>query len=806
MERTVTEQLGDAAETTVSDRPDVGPSKPPDVIDDRYVLGPVLGEGGMGLVVRAVDQRLDRPVALKLLKRSASADVNERVRREARAVAQLSHPNVVQVFDVGMHDGAPYIVMELVPGESLRVWQSSTPRPRWRVVLRAYLRAGAGLACAHDAGIIHRDFKPANAIRAPDGRVRVLDFGLAGIDVSASLTDEAPFGLDTATLTRTGIVMGTPAYMAPEQHEGWPLTSAADVFAFAVSLYEALYGERPYRGNTGRSLAKAKRAGPQPPPEHTKVPEAIWPVLQRALEPDPEARWPSMAAMLRALKKAARRRSPRVVLGVGVVGLGLAGFLVQPTTATTCESASSRATDHWRSVRAEVGQRLDAAEIPTAGRDAVLESLGEYASDWGDATRAACRGSATADATRSCLEHRYNAWHSALSLMLDGDDQRVRGLASRGLALESLARCNDPALANLQPLPADPEQRAAVARVVDWTTRYKLTRIWGAPADRDRLEAVLAEAHALGHAPTIAQVEHVAGLEAMRRSDLADAEAALDRAVLHASEGGDMPRLVHAALMRAHALARLKRFDDAERARRQAHAHWSSVEGDPEDEVKAALADAGALLDMGRTEEALAIAEPWLEPDRYADVAAISKATLHSRVASAHLALGRPASAADHFAASLAIYEDRLSPKDPERLSALANLSMAQHAGGRLDDAVATVDRVLALTAELLPPEHQDRIFFESNAGFVLAHDPARRAEAITLLKDVVERAHTHASPMIQGQSLLGLAEAHKRGGQNAEAADAFRKAHVIAEAELGHDHPQTREIVEQLAAVEAAE
>ncbi len=128
----------------------------PDVVGDRYVLGTLLGEGGMGVVVEATDRRLGRTVALKLLKRSASAEVNERVRREARAVAQLSHPNEVQVFDVGMHDGAPYIVMELVPDEPLRTWQSAAPRPRWRTVLRAYRHAGAGLAAAHDAGRIHR--------------------------------------------------------------------------------------------------------------------------------------------------------------------------------------------------------------------------------------------------------------------------------------------------------------------------------------------------------------------------------------------------------------------------------------------------------------------------------------------------------------------------------------------------------------------------------------------------------------------------------------------------------------------------
>jgi len=225
----------------------------------RYRIEGLLGAGGMGAVFRGWDPELDRPVALKLIRtrRSSAGDsLRARMIREAQALAALSHANVVNVFEVGTHDEAVFIAMELVEGPTLQSWVSSEDR-QWRDVVRMYVQAGRGLLAAHQKGIVHRDFKPDNVIVGEDGRARVLDFGLATVEGSASsMSAEVSGDADRAVedpldarLTAVGTVVGTPAYMAPEQHHKRPVTAAADQFGFCV----ALWGSQPRAPNPATS-------------------------------------------------------------------------------------------------------------------------------------------------------------------------------------------------------------------------------------------------------------------------------------------------------------------------------------------------------------------------------------------------------------------------------------------------------------------------------------------------------------------------------------------------------------------------
>ena len=243
----------------------------------------VVARGGMGTVVEAFDHTLDRHVAIKLLHRTLDEQHTQRLLREARALAKLSHPHVVQVYEVGELDGRAFIVMELVRGRTLREWIRREPRPRWRECVRVFLQVGEGLAAAHARDLVHRDFKPGNAILDEEGRARVLDFGLARLADGGEPGDEqlatTPEGLDAAadesmaSLTRTGAVLGTPGYMPPEQMLGVEADARSDQFSFCVSLYEALYGERPYEGNTMAALMLSMRAGRvRPPPKGREVP------------------------------------------------------------------------------------------------------------------------------------------------------------------------------------------------------------------------------------------------------------------------------------------------------------------------------------------------------------------------------------------------------------------------------------------------------------------------------------------------------------------------------------------------------
>lgn len=292
----------------------------------RFVLLDQVGEGAMGLVYSAYDELLDRKVAIKLIRETDNAEDRLRIRREAQAMARLSHPHVAQIYEAGEVGERLYMAMEFVPGDDLNDWQSAERRP-WRDVLAMYTQVGQGLAAAHAAGILHRDFKPHNVLIGADGRPRVIDFGLArapGVGERSPVDRDEDVRLDEP-LTRVGTVMGTPAYMALEQFQGRPLDARADQFAFCVALYEALYGQSPYpRSELGALLAALQTHRVAPPPD-VGAPPWLFDALRRGLHPDPEARWPSLDDLLEELGRdreldPATGRNQRLLF-VGGVGL-----------------------------------------------------------------------------------------------------------------------------------------------------------------------------------------------------------------------------------------------------------------------------------------------------------------------------------------------------------------------------------------------------------------------------------------------------------------------------------------------------
>jgi WD40 repeat protein/predicted Ser/Thr protein kinase len=297
----------------------------------HYAMVGILGSGGMGMVWEAYDRKLGRKVALKLLNDAVTrvADMENRLQREAQALAQLSHPNVVTVYETGEYEGRTFISMEFVDGPTLDAFCRGLP---WRKILEAYIAAGRGLAAAHAAGIVHRDFKPQNALVGQDGRVRVLDFGLArGADgagpprTGTIPPDSGASGSRSLMqpITRSGQVVGTPRYMSPEQCAGEAADERSDQFSFCVALYEALYGERPFLGKTTSALREAALAGRiRPAPSKAGVPPWLRSVLVRGLAGDPAGRHASMDDLIAALQRDPRARLLRVLaalLGVTVL-------------------------------------------------------------------------------------------------------------------------------------------------------------------------------------------------------------------------------------------------------------------------------------------------------------------------------------------------------------------------------------------------------------------------------------------------------------------------------------------------------
>jgi serine/threonine protein kinase len=312
----------------------------------RYSLLGKLGSGSMGVVYRAYDPRLQRPVAVKILYPSGKQTAqlvsvgDTRLLREAQAIARLSHPNIVAVHDVGVVGDRVFLTMEFVEGATLREFCEAAPRG-WREVLPLLIQAGRGLAAAHRGGVIHRDIKPDNILVGDDGRVRVVDFSVARPQgsIAAETLVASKFHL---TDTETNVLVGTPAYMAPEQLRAAPASARSDQFAFCVTAYECLFGERPFVGPTLRTLIDNVLAGPptQPPPFSQQIPRALYQCIARGLALDADERWPDMdilLAHLEALVVRGRRRSSfALAASLGAAAALTVGALAAHYTGMSC--------------------------------------------------------------------------------------------------------------------------------------------------------------------------------------------------------------------------------------------------------------------------------------------------------------------------------------------------------------------------------------------------------------------------------------------------------------------------------------
>ena len=438
----------------------------------RYRVKEALGAGAMGLVFAAHDPRLGRDVALKLL-RGGGEDASllrERLLREARLLARLSHPNVVAVHDVGTLGDQVFVALALVDGGTLSEWLRNQPRSVPEV-LAAFHKAGEGLFAAHQLGLVHRDFKPDNVLVGKDGHVRVTDFGLA-VDVAVP---EETFAAALATdpslplrLTSTGALVGTPAYMAPEQLEGRRVDAKSDQFGFCVALYEALYGERPFAATDLAGLKRALLAGQvRPAPKGSRVPAWLRRVLLRGLQLDPAARYPDLRALLLALERGplvGRRSLPAA--GLVIVAAALAAVWLKPDPCSGGERA-------W-----------NAAGRAQSGSPAIDAALAGYRAAFIGAFEQSCRAArdrgeeseATLSLRTACLSERRAAAAGMVRALASIGEVAPDAAAKAAAALPAIDDCSRPAALSGLPPPSD---AAALQRL-------------------DELEAALFEARTLG--------------------------------------------------------------------------------------------------------------------------------------------------------------------------------------------------------------------------------------------------------------------------------------------------------------------
>ena len=389
----------------------------------RYTIIEMIGQGAMGSVYVAHDPQLDRKVALKVVRadRAERGELQTRMTREARAMAQVRHANVVTVYDSGELADGVFIAMELVEGETLAQWLAAKPRA-WRDVLAMFAAAGRGLAAAHAAGIVHRDFKPDNVLVDAGGRVAVTDFGVASVGAEALAATVVDTGEVAALgMTRTGMLLGTPRFMSPEQLRGAKADARSDQFSFAVALYEAIYGAPPFAGRTVAELAQAVTGEVPAAPRASPVPASIHRALTRALAPDPGRRFPSIDALLGALGE--RRRRPWLLItSLVLVATVVAAFalwprhaapapttrrttvLVAPFTNTTGNPALDDTLDATTAAIATTSLRLDAVagmELLSAseGKPPDIEAIAEAKNQSEPTPLALVHGSVRPDGT-----------------------------------------------------------------------------------------------------------------------------------------------------------------------------------------------------------------------------------------------------------------------------------------------------------------------------------------------------------------------------------------------------------------------
>ncbi|PCC67880.1 Serine/threonine protein kinase [Nannocystis exedens] len=418
----------------------------------RFEIERRLGRGGMGELFLARDPQLRRRVAVKLLRPGwGPSSADERMRREAQALAQISHPNVVEVYEVGEHEGRPFVAMEYVEGRTLQAWRDEV-QPSWREVVEVHVETGRGLLAAHRAGLVHRNFKPDNVLvsEQSDGRrVRVLDFGLARL---AGLEDlQIQSTLDETrdqALTRPGTVLGTLAYMSPEQLRGEVVDAASDQFSFCVALYRAPWGEEPFAGRSVELRVAAMTLGPASPPVRRGMPRRLRKIVERGLACEPGERWPSMDELLIALERVIPRKRawPALTAAGLVMGVGVGIAYERVTPEDPCRHVELRSAELWTDAHAERARaRFEASGLTFAGSSftRVHAALGRWTAAWSEQRMGVCRNGEEPGRRASCLDGVHAEVASLVDAMIAADERTITHAVESLAALPSLRAYDD---------------------------------------------------------------------------------------------------------------------------------------------------------------------------------------------------------------------------------------------------------------------------------------------------------------------------------------------------------------------------
>jgi eukaryotic-like serine/threonine-protein kinase len=764
----------------------------------RYAIGGLRGIGSMGVVYAARDAELDRAVALKLLRNAAGAGAAEvgraRLVREAQALARLSHPNVVAIHDIGVHENEVFVAMELVEGAALDEWLHAGARTPAEI-LDVIVGAGRGLVAAHAAGLIHRDVKPENILVGTDGRARMTDFGLVRVAASdesplpATGDDRVGTGAAASHLTRTGSLLGTPAYMSPEQLSGLAVGHASDQFSFAVTLYEALYGERPFRGNDLVSLRERVVAGVvEIPHRRNAIPARVRRALRRALSVDPRRRYPSMDALLADLggdDRRARRRVGVVAGASAAAALAAAAALwigAGGNGEPPCAGAASKLEGVWDAVRRGAVERAFIASGEAYSGDAfarVARGLDGYTGAWvamhtDTCAATAVRGEQSAEVLTlrmACLGKDLDLTRQLVDLFMP---RGFTGTAQAVIAVDGLPRlaeCADiAALRAAAPLPVDPVRRARLgaldARVAEIKARWLIDDF---ATVRQAAPGLVAEASSIGYAPMSAAVLLLAGEVESVSGAARAAEDKLYQALWAAEAANDSEQVALAWIRITRVVGvEQQRYAEGERLLRNAE---QAVERATAISPSAGTALRVALLSMSgtfayakgddqvataRASEALALEEQHFGRDT------ARAATLHDSLTKYKAAMADPSGALVENQRALAIAEQRFGT-GPYLVKFHGSAAFVLLAQGKHTDAVSAFERALAIAAQVFTTD-------TPQVGVLLG--------ALAMAHQSLDH-YDRADPLLQRALAIFV---KTRGAESGEASVALRRLGVSAQ------------------------
>ena len=824
----------------------------------RYRIGEVIGEGGMGVVYGAEDTELGRRVAIKVLSIGDSGTdggkanrsiVEARLLREAQALARLNHPNVIAIYEVGHHEECSFVAMELVEGESLNRWWRREPRHSRAEILSVLMQAGQGLAAVHSVGLVHRDFKPDNVIVGSDGRVRVLDFGLARatgrtstpsidtagpvmqtLDLDASgafaanqaaqsLSELSDSGggssLLDSPLTQAGVVVGTPRFMAPEQYRGKEIDARTDQFSFCVVLHRVLYELLPFEGEEVAEYQKNVLAGRiREPRAGSDVPLWLRRVLLRGLSVDPAQRFPSMDALLAALAddpeaKARRRLRLGAVLGgtAAIAILGTWAILDRQPAHDACATAASELGDAWDAQRRSAIERRFTSSGRSHAKDTftrVADALDVYAGSWRTMREESCRATRSAgrqsqlvfDLRVSCLDRRRAALSALTDVFANDNDNEVVDRSIEAVAaLPAMSACADvAALTATVPLPDDPALRANIAATNSELDRAQAMHAAGKYADEATLvAAALPRARAMSYAPLLARALLANGTSNLSRDNFVAGEQSFVEAARAGAAAHDDTATLQAWEGMIQARVNAGQYDEALALRLQLEIALARIGNSGTDRAEVLLLLSDVLWNKARFPEARALAEEAVAlRERLFGPESAQFADATGQLGNLLAEMGEFAAARTLLERSLAATTRALGPRHPRTGLSLNDLALTVRDLGDYRTALTLFDQALAIQQEALGPDAVSvgRVW-NNLAGVRDALDRPDAKDAFLRAIAIKEKSLGPEHPSL-ALSLLNLGSHLYQRKLPAEAEPYLRRALVIQEKTLGADHPET--------------